>query len=97
MYCAVGEVLGAAVFPVQNEKIGINGLTAYLREHLAHYKVPTYIEIRDKLPVTVNGKTKNTCSVRSLKKIRAVREKKSARRRVVRRQTQRNGGKAYGA
>ena len=36
--------------------IDIDGLRAYLRDHIAHYKVPVLFEVRDHLPVTATGK-----------------------------------------
>ncbi len=53
-----GEVPGAAIIPEPGESIDLDELVRYLREHLAHYKVPVYIELRDRLPVTANSKVK---------------------------------------
>lgn len=51
-----GEVPGAVIVPEPGETVDLDGLRAYLREHLAHYEVPVYMELRDELPVTANGK-----------------------------------------
>ncbi len=53
-----GEVPGAVIIPEPGEVVDVAELTTFLREHLAHYKVPKYIEIRRQMPVTANGKTK---------------------------------------
>ena len=53
-----GEVPGAVVVPEPGEQISLEALRLYLREHLAHYKVPVYMEIRETLPVTANGKAR---------------------------------------
>ncbi|MDD3212219.1 MAG: class I adenylate-forming enzyme family protein [Eubacteriales bacterium] len=51
-----GEVPAAVVIPGPGEKIDIEDLRRYLRDRLAHFKVPVYIELRDSLPTTANGK-----------------------------------------
>lgn len=53
-----GEVPGAVIVPELGEMVDLDGLRAYLREHLAHYEVPVYMEMRSELPVTANGKPK---------------------------------------
>lgn len=53
-----GEVPGAAITPEPGEVIDLSDLSRYLRDHLAHYKVPVYMELRNNLPVTANGKVK---------------------------------------
>ena len=53
-----GEVPAAVIVPEPGRQIALDGLREYLREHLAHYKVPVYMEVRDVLPVTANGKAR---------------------------------------
>lgn len=51
-----GEVPVAIVVPENGASIDTENLRQYLRDHLAHYKVPVRIEERSELPVTANGK-----------------------------------------
>lgn len=51
-----GEVPAAVLVPENGVTIDIDGLRAYLRDHIAHYKVPVLFEVRDHLPVTATGK-----------------------------------------
>ncbi len=51
-----GEVPGAVVIPAAGAVVDLEGLRAFLRQHLAHYKVPVYIELRQEMPVTANEK-----------------------------------------
>ena len=53
-----GEVPGAVLVPEPGVMIDVDQLRSYLRNQLAHYKVPVYMEVRENLPVTANGKTK---------------------------------------
>lgn len=51
-----GEVPAAVVIPEAGHQINLEALWQYLRGKLAHYKVPVYMELRDCLPTTANGK-----------------------------------------
>lgn len=51
-----GEVPAAVIVPESGVSISIDSLRTYLRDHIAHYKVPVIFEIRDRLPVTASGK-----------------------------------------
>lgn len=53
-----GEVVGAVIVPESGCTISVDELKQFLRNRLAHYKVPTYIEIRSTLPTTANEKVK---------------------------------------
>lgn len=51
-----GEVPAAVVIPEAGVEVDPEALRNYLREHLAHYKVPVYLEVRTGVPVTASGK-----------------------------------------
>ena len=51
-----GEVPKALVVPKENKKIDEESLRYFLREHLAHFKIPHYFEFRDTLPKNRTGK-----------------------------------------
>lgn len=51
-----GEVPAAVVIPESGRQIDLKALRQYLRSKLAHYKVPVYMELRNCLPTTANGK-----------------------------------------
>ena len=51
-----GEVPGAIIIPEPGEIIDLDMLRKFLRDRLAHYKVPVYMELRDQVPTTANGK-----------------------------------------
>ena len=51
-----GEVPGAVIIPEKGVDIDLQALHNYLRGKLAHYKVPVYVELRDAVPATANGK-----------------------------------------
>ncbi|MBR2281612.1 MAG: acyl--CoA ligase [Spirochaetales bacterium] len=50
------EVPGAVLIPESGASPDLGELREYLRKHMAHYKVPVYMEIRGEVPVTANGK-----------------------------------------
>ena len=51
-----GEVPYAVIVPEAGVEVSIPDLKEYVRDHIAHYKVPVYFEVRDQLPVTASGK-----------------------------------------
>lgn len=51
-----GEVPGAVIIPEAGETVALNELRQFLRNRLAHYKVPVYMELRERVPTTANGK-----------------------------------------
>jgi fatty-acyl-CoA synthase len=51
-----GETIKALVVPVADADVDEAALIAHCREHLAHFKCPTSVEIRDALPRTATGK-----------------------------------------
>jgi long-chain acyl-CoA synthetase len=53
----LGEEVGAIVQVTPNAQLSVDELRAYAAERLAHYKVPTHIELRtEPLPRNANGK-----------------------------------------
>jgi len=51
-----GEMPVAFVSPVEGEKINLDELNSFCREHLAPYKVPRHITICESFPKTATGK-----------------------------------------
>jgi long-chain acyl-CoA synthetase len=51
-----GEVPKAFIVLRENEKLSTSQTTAYLRENLASFKIPKFVEFRDSLPKTATGK-----------------------------------------
>jgi len=51
-----GEVPGAVIIPEPGHEICLETLRKYLRNRLAHYKVPVYMELRETIPTTANSK-----------------------------------------
>src|SRR4029453_16548467 len=51
-----GETVKALVVPVPDADVDEAALIAHCREHLAHFKCPTSVEMRDALPRTATGK-----------------------------------------
>ena len=51
-----GETVKALVVPVASADVDEATLIAHCREHLAHFKCPTSVEMRDALPRTATGK-----------------------------------------
>jgi long-chain acyl-CoA synthetase len=53
----LGEEVAAAIYPKSGESIDVDALKAYLKEHIAPFKIPTIVEICDeKLPRNAAGK-----------------------------------------
>ena len=51
-----GEEVGAWVQLHEGQTLSVDGLRAYAKEGLAHYKIPRYLRIVDEFPLTVTGK-----------------------------------------
>ncbi|MEB1806797.1 MAG: acyl--CoA ligase [Bacillaceae bacterium] len=55
-----GEVVKACVVPRKGEGLTVEEVRQWIRDRLAKYKVPTYVEIMDVLPRNPNGKVIKT-------------------------------------
>lgn len=51
-----GEVLAAWIIPKPGETLTEDEIRAFCRNHIAHYKIPTYIRFVSEYPMTVTGK-----------------------------------------
>jgi fatty-acyl-CoA synthase len=51
-----GEQISAWVIPQEPDAINPDQLLQFCRDHLAHYKVPKYVDIVESYPLTVTGK-----------------------------------------
>ena len=51
-----GEVPKAFITTKENENLSIEELRGFLKEHLAHFKIPHYFELVDSLPKNRTGK-----------------------------------------
>lgn len=51
-----GEVLAAWIIPKQGETLTEEEIRGFCRNHIAHYKIPTYIRFVSEYPMTVTGK-----------------------------------------
>jgi len=56
-----GEVVKVFVVPEPGTSPTRNDITAYVRERLANYKVPRFVEFRSELPKTMVGKVLRRC------------------------------------
>ena len=57
----MGEKVGAVIVPVAGRQLDINGVLSYCRAHLADFKVPQYISVREEpLPRNPGGKLLKT-------------------------------------
>jgi acyl-CoA synthetase (AMP-forming)/AMP-acid ligase II len=61
-----GEVPKAFIVPKENENIDSQELKDFLREHLAHFKIPHYFEFVEDLPKNRVGKVDKTKLAHSL-------------------------------
>jgi long-chain acyl-CoA synthetase len=52
----LGEVLAAVIQLTPGSSVGADDVTAFLREHIANFKVPKVIEFRAELPREDSGK-----------------------------------------
>ncbi len=62
-----GEVVSAWIVPKPKTNLTPNSIKDFCRGQIAHYKVPTYVEVIDELPRTVTGKvTKHVLRARGI-------------------------------
>jgi len=53
----MGEKVGAVVVPMPGQKMDVEELISFAREHLADFKVPQFVAVRDEpLPRNAGGK-----------------------------------------
>ncbi|GAA5613400.1 AMP-binding protein [Streptomyces platensis] len=52
------EIAACVILRDPEDPLTLDELAAYCRSHLAHYKVPRYLEILDTFPMTVSGKVR---------------------------------------
>ena len=53
----LGEEVGAAIFPVQDQTVTADEIRAFCKDHLSAFKIPRYIWIMNKpLPRNASGK-----------------------------------------
>lgn len=62
-----GEVLAAWIIPKPGETITEDEIRAFCRNHIAHYKIPTYIRFVSEYPMTVTGKIQKFKIVEAMK------------------------------
>lgn len=58
--CICDETVKAFVIVKPGESLGSDEIIAYCREHIAHFKVPSVVEIRSNFPRTSTGKVKKS-------------------------------------
>lgn len=51
-----GEVLAAWIIPKKDSDLTEQDIRDFCKDHIAHYKVPTYMKFVDEFPMTVTGK-----------------------------------------
>ena len=51
-----GEVLAAWIIPKKDSNLTEQDIRDFCKDHIAHYKVPTYMKFVDEFPMTVTGK-----------------------------------------
>ena len=51
-----GEVLAAWIIPKKDSNLTEQDIRNFCKDHIAHYKVPTYMKFVDEFPMTVTGK-----------------------------------------
>ena len=57
----MGEKVGAVLVPVAGRQLDVNAVLTHCRAHLANFKVPQYVSIReDPLPRNPGGKLLKT-------------------------------------
>jgi len=62
-----GEVLAAWIIPKQPNSLTEDEVRQFCREHIAHYKVPTYFRFVTEYPMTVTGKIQKYKIVEQMK------------------------------
>ncbi len=62
-----GEVLAAWIIVKKGEMLDEDGVREFCRDHIAHYKIPTYIRFVEEFPMTVTGKIQKFKIVEAMK------------------------------
>lgn len=62
-----GEVLAAWIIPKKDSNLTEQDVRAFCKDHIAHYKIPTYIKFVDEFPMTVTGKIQKFKIVEAMK------------------------------
>lgn len=62
-----GEVLAAWIIPKKGRELSEDEVRDFCRDHIAHYKIPTYIRFVDEFPMTVTGKIQKFKIVEAMK------------------------------
>lgn len=62
-----GEVLAAWIIPKKDSHLTEQDVRAFCKDHIAHYKIPTYIKFVEEFPMTVTGKIQKFKIVEAMK------------------------------
>ncbi|USZ15778.1 AMP-binding protein [Moraxella sp. FZFQ2102] len=62
-----GEVLAAWIIPKKGKDITVDEIKEFCRDHIAHYKIPTYYRFVEEFPMTVTGKIQKFKIVEAMK------------------------------
>jgi fatty-acyl-CoA synthase len=62
-----GEVLAAWIIPKKDSDLTEQDIRDFCKDHIAHYKVPTYMKFVDEFPMTVTGKIQKFKIVEAMK------------------------------
>ena len=62
-----GEVLAAWIIPKKDSHLTEQDIRDFCRDHIAHYKVPTYMKFVEEFPMTVTGKIQKFKIVEAMK------------------------------
>jgi fatty-acyl-CoA synthase len=62
-----GEVLAAWIIPKKDSNLTEQDIRDFCKDHIAHYKVPTYMKFVDEFPMTVTGKIQKFKIVAAMK------------------------------
>lgn len=62
-----GEVLAAWIIPKKDSNLTEQDVRAFCKDHIAHYKIPTYIKFVEEFPMTVTGKIQKFKIVEAMK------------------------------
>lgn len=63
-----GEVLAAWIIPKKNHTLTEESVKQFCKDHIAHYKIPTYIRFVEEYPMTITGKIQKYKIVEMMKK-----------------------------
>ena len=62
-----GEVLAAWIVPKKDCNLTEEEIREFCRDHIAHYKIPTYMKFVEEFPMTVTGKIQKFKIVEAMK------------------------------